>query len=52
MDYDFDFEPDLDFDFEHDSAMESAGWGTDEDYGHYGEPDEGAYFDDREDDAW
>ena len=24
-------------DGDHDSAMESAGWGTDEDYGHYGD---------------
>jgi hypothetical protein len=24
-------------DGDHDSAMESAGWGTDEDYGYYGE---------------
>lgn len=26
-----------DMDGDHDSAMESAGWGTDEDYGYYGE---------------
>lgn len=32
-----DDEPVLDFGFEHDSAMTSAGWGTDEDYGFYGE---------------
>ena len=36
-----DFEDDWDFDEsmdgDHDSAMESAGWGTDEDYGYYGE---------------
>lgn len=38
MDYDYDYEPDLDFGFEFDSAMESAGWGTDEDYGYYGDP--------------
>lgn len=37
-DYD-DSEPDLDFGFEHDSAMTSAGWGTDEDYGYYGDED-------------
>jgi len=24
-------------DGDHDSAMESAGWGTDEDYGYFGE---------------
>lgn len=33
-------EPDLDFGFEFDSAMESVGWGTDEDYGYYGEDGE------------
>jgi len=26
-------------DGDHDSAMESAGWGTDEDYGYFGEDD-------------
>jgi len=31
------YEPDLDAQFEHDSQMESIGWGTDEDYGYYGE---------------
>lgn len=36
---DFDYEPDLDFGFEHDSAMESVGWGTDEDYGYFGGED-------------
>jgi hypothetical protein len=30
-------EVDESMDGDHDSAMESAGWGTDEDYGHYGE---------------
>lgn len=49
---DFDYEPDLDYGFEFDSAMASVGWGTDEDYGYYGEPDEAGYWDDREDDAW
>ena len=34
MDYD-DYNDDMDGD--HDSAMTSAGWGTDEDYGHYGD---------------
>ena len=33
-DYD-DYDDSMDGD--HDSAMESAGWGTDEDYGYYGE---------------
>lgn len=33
---DYDYEPDLDFGFECDSALASAGWGTDEDYGYYG----------------
>jgi len=34
-----DFYDDYDdsMDGDHDSAMESAGWGTDEDYGYYGE---------------
>lgn len=31
-----DYEPDLDYMFETDSALASAGWGTDEDYGSYG----------------
>lgn len=35
-DDDLDFEPDLDEGFEFDSAMASAGWGTDEDYGYFG----------------
>lgn len=30
-------EYDDDMDGDHDSAMASAGWGTDEDYGYYGE---------------
>lgn len=34
-----DYEPDLDFGYEFDSAMESIGWGTDEDYGYYGDHD-------------
>lgn len=37
---DYDFEPDLDEVYEFESAMASAGWGTDEDYGYYGD-DEG-----------
>ena len=45
-DGDGDYDPDYDIwdeeyddsmDGDHDSAMESAGWGTDEDYGYYGE---------------
>lgn len=32
-----DFDDSMDGD--HDSAMASAGWGTDEDYGHYGPED-------------
>lgn len=34
-DWDDDWDDSMDGD--HDSAMESAGWGTDEDYGYYGE---------------
>ena len=38
-DDDFDWDDDYDdsMDGDHDSAMTSAGWGTDEDYGHYGD---------------
>jgi hypothetical protein len=39
-DYDNETDDDLyddSMDGDHDSAMESAGWGTDEDYGYYGE---------------
>lgn len=36
-DYSDEVEPDLSFQYEHDSAMASAGWGTDEDYGYYGD---------------
>jgi hypothetical protein len=32
-------EPDLDFGYECDSALASAGFGTDEDYGYYGNED-------------
>ena len=35
--YEMDDEPDIDFGFEHDSSMASVGWGTDEDYGFYGD---------------
>lgn len=34
---DFDDYYDDSMDGDHDSSMESAGWGTDEDYGYYGE---------------
>ena len=34
-DYDEDWDDEMDGDW--DSGMESAGWGTDEDYGYYGE---------------
>jgi hypothetical protein len=34
-DWNDDYDDSMDGD--HDSAMESAGWGTDEDYGYYGE---------------
>lgn len=33
--YDDDYDDSMDGD--HDSAMESAGWGTDEDYGYFGD---------------
>lgn len=48
MDYD-DYNDDMDGD--HDSAMASAGMGTDEDYGYYGDPEDcNDYgYDDRED---
>lgn len=36
-DYNDDEDYDDSMDGDHDSAMESAGWGTDEDYGYYGE---------------
>ena len=32
-----DDEPDESMDGDHDSAMTSCGWGTDEDYGYYGD---------------
>jgi hypothetical protein len=42
-DGDGDYDPDYDvwdsMDGDHDSAMESAGWGTDEDYGYFGGED-------------
>lgn len=33
-------EPDLDYMTEFDTAMASAGWGTDEDYGYFGGDDD------------
>jgi hypothetical protein len=36
-------------DGDHDSAMTSCGWGTDEDYGYFGEDDGGDIYDYRED---
>lgn len=36
-------------DGDHDSAMTSCGWGTDEDYGYYGEDDGGDIYDYHED---
>ena len=36
-DYNDDDDYNESMDGDHDSAMESAGWGTDEDYGYYGE---------------
>jgi hypothetical protein len=36
-DYNDDDDYDDSMDGDHDSAMESAGWGTDEDYGYFGE---------------
>ena len=38
-DWIFNLEPDDSMDGDHDSAMTSAGFGTDEDYGYYGEND-------------
>lgn len=38
-DWIFNQEPDDSMDGDHDSAMASAGFGTDEDYGYYGEND-------------
>jgi hypothetical protein len=37
FEFDFDDEPWLDESFEIESAFASAGWGTDEDYGYYGD---------------
>ena len=37
MDSTYDDYYDDSMDGDHDSAMESAGWGTDEDYGYYGD---------------
>ena len=40
QDYDDDYDYDDSMDGDFDSAMESAGFGTDEDYGYYGGMDE------------
>lgn len=44
MENDWDDSYDDSMDGDHDSAMESCGWGTDEDYGYYG--DDTPMFDD------
>lgn len=43
---DEDFEPEYDdsMDGDHDSAMRDCGWGTDEDYGYYGDSDLGGEY--------
>lgn len=41
-DYDDDYDDSMDGD--HDSAMTSAGWGTDEDYGYFGENDYDSFY--------
>jgi hypothetical protein len=33
----YDDDGDVGFQYEHDSSMASVGWGTDEDYGYYGD---------------
>lgn len=45
-DGDGDYDPDYNdtMDGDHDSAMTSCGWGTDEDYGHFGENDDDSFF--------
>jgi len=40
--WDEDYDDSMDGD--HDSAMTSCGWGTDEDYGHFGENDDDSFF--------
>ena len=47
-DYDIWDEDDESMDGDHDSAMTSAGWGTDEDYGHFGEWDDDGELGDRD----
>ena len=47
-DYDIWDEDDESMDGDHDSAMTSAGWGTDEDYGYYGEWDDDGELGDRD----
>lgn len=43
-DYDIWDEDDESMDGDHDSAMTSAGWGTDEDYGYFGENDYDSFY--------
>jgi hypothetical protein len=40
----WDEEGDEGMDGDHDSAMTSCGWGTDEDYGNFGENDDDSFF--------
>ena len=40
----WDEEGDESMDGDHDSAMTSCGWGTDEDYGNFGENDDDSFF--------
>jgi hypothetical protein len=40
--YDDDYDDSMDGD--HDSAMTSCGWGTDEDYGYFGENDDDSFY--------
>jgi hypothetical protein len=43
---DSDCEYNEDMDGDHESALASAGFGTDEDYGYYGEPDDTPMYED------
>lgn len=40
----WDEEGDESMDGDHDSAMTSCGWGTDEDYGYFGENDDDSFY--------
>jgi hypothetical protein len=40
----WDEEGDESMDGDHDSAMTSCGWGTDEDYGNFGENDDDSFY--------